>query len=94
MKTIRLSQNVISITDFKTRASEWLQKIAETEEPVVITQNGQAVAVMLSPAAYDELTENLRFVASVEEGLRDARAGRTSDHDDVGARLLGRFGAK
>lgn len=91
MKPIRLSENVVSITDFKSKASDWLQKVADTQEPVVITQHGQAAAVLLSAKAYDELTENLRFVAAAEEGLRDARAGRTSDHEDVRRRLFERF---
>ena len=94
MKPLRLSENVISITDFKAKASEWLQKIADTEEPVLLTQHGQAAAVLLSARAFDELTENLRFVAAVEAGLGDVRAGRTSDHETVRARILDRLGER
>jgi predicted transcriptional regulator len=47
---------------------------------------------MLSPKAYDALTEQARFVAAVNEGLADVDAGRLIDHDAVTARLRARFG--
>ena len=90
MKALRLSENVVSITEFKAKAPDWLQKLADTQEPVVITQHGQAAAVLLSPKAYDELTENLRFVKAVGAGFRNVRDGRTSAHEEVRERLLGR----
>jgi prevent-host-death family protein len=37
----------------------------------MITQNGKAAGVLLSPAQFDELSERAKFVASVDEGLAD-----------------------
>jgi len=51
-----------------------------TGQPLIITQNGKAAGVLLSPAAFDELTERARLAAAVEEGLADSLAGRVTDH--------------
>ena len=58
---------------------------------MVVTQNGRPAAVLLSPKAFDELTERARFVAAVEEGLADAHAGRVVEHADVVAEMRERY---
>jgi prevent-host-death family protein len=92
MRSIRVSENVVPVSEFKAQAADWLKTIASSDAPVVVTQNGRPAAVMLSPKAYDALTEQARFVAAVNEGLADVDAGRLIDHDAVTARLRARFG--
>ena len=81
------------MSDFKDKAADWLRRLVESSEAVVITQNGKAAGVPLSPAAYDELTERFWFMKSVEEGLADVEAGRVTPHEDVVAEMRRRFGA-
>jgi prevent-host-death family protein len=87
MKPLKLSENVIPVSEFKARAADWLRRLSEDSAPLVITQNGKAAAVVLAPADYDELTERARFVQAVEAGLADVEAGRIKSHTEV-LRLL------
>jgi predicted transcriptional regulator len=54
--------------------------------------DGKTTGVLRSPVEFDRLNERVRFVATVEEGLADADAGRLADHDQVAARMHARFG--
>lgn len=92
MRTFRVSENIVPVSDFKAKAADWLRRLGESSEPVIITQNGKAAAVVLSPAAYDELTERFRFMESVERGLADVEAGRVTPHEEVVAEMRSRFG--
>jgi len=92
MRHLRLAEDVIPMSRFKAQAAEWLRRIRETGQPVVITQNGRPAGVVLSPSEYDLLTERARFVAAVSEGLADAEAGRLTDHAEVVAEMERRFG--
>ncbi|HTJ47346.1 MAG TPA: type II toxin-antitoxin system prevent-host-death family antitoxin [Kofleriaceae bacterium] len=92
MRSVRVSKDIVPVSELKARAPDWLRRIAETGAPVVVTQNGKAAGVLLSPEAYDELVERARFVAAVEEGLADADAGRVHSHDDVIREMQSRFG--
>jgi prevent-host-death family protein len=92
MRTLRVSENIVPVSDFKAKAADWLRRLGESSEPVVITQNGKAAGVLLSPAAYDELTERFRFMRSVEQGLADVEAGRVTPHEEVVAEMRRRFG--
>ena len=92
MKELRVSENFVPISEFKAQAAAWLRKAGETGAPVVVTQNGKPAAVLLSPRAFDELTEQARFVSAVGAGLADAEAGRVHSHSVVVSRLKARFG--
>ena len=92
MQNIRVSENIIPVSEFKTRAAEWLRRLGETSEPLVITQNGKAAAVVLSPSVYDEMTERFSFMMAVERGLADIEAGRVTSHQEVVAEMSRRFG--
>lgn len=45
-------------------------------QPVVITQNGVAAAVLLPPEEYDRLVERSEFIGAVERGLMEMSVAR------------------
>ncbi len=92
MRRLRVSENIIPVSAFKAQAADWLRRLADSSEPVVITQNGKAAGVLLSPAAYDELTERLELMRAVVEGMDDVEAGRIASHEQVVAEMRRRFG--
>ncbi len=94
MSEISVSKDIVPVTEFKSKATDWLNRLNETDDPLVITQNGRAAAVVLSPKAYDLLMEKCRFAASVQMGLYDAQKGRTVDHVDMVAEVKARYGKK
>ncbi len=91
MRSLRVSEDIVPVSDFKAQASEWLRRIGESGQPLVITQNGKPAGVLLSPRSFDSLMERARFLAAVEEGLADAEAGRVHSHEAVVAEMKARF---
>jgi len=87
MKPISISQNIISLSDFKTRASKMLNEVQKSHRPIVITQNGRAAAVLIAPADFDLLTERARFVNAVKAGMADIQEGRVLTDDELGVDL-------
>lgn len=87
MRPVRIAEDIVPVSDFKAQAAEWLKRVAESGHPLVITQNGKAAGVLLSPAQFDALSERARFVAAVDEGLADSKAGRVHPHAEVVAEL-------
>jgi len=50
--------------------------------------------VLLSPAEFDALTERIRFISAVAEGLEDARSGKVVTHESMVAEVQTRYGDK
>jgi prevent-host-death family protein len=54
---LRLTDRVVSISHLKTHAAALLRELGQHGEPIVVTQNGAARAVLLDVAAFDALQE-------------------------------------
>lgn len=80
---MRLEDRVRSISYLKAHAAEVLRDLGERQEPLVITQNGEARAVMLHVAAYDALQETVALIKLLSLADRQAREGMVQSADDA-----------
>lgn len=65
----------------KAHAAELLRELVDSQEPLVITHNGEAKAVILDIASYDQLQETAALLKllsladrQVEEGMLESAA--------------------
>lgn len=58
---MRYSSQVKSIRFLKANAAEVLERLAERREPLLITQNGEARAVLQDVASFEQTQETLAF---------------------------------
>ncbi|HEX8621923.1 MAG TPA: type II toxin-antitoxin system Phd/YefM family antitoxin [Allosphingosinicella sp.] len=84
---MRYSSRVKPISYLKANAAEVLLDLAERREPMVITQNGEAKAVIQDVASYEETQETLALLKLLALSNRDIEAGRTRPLHEVVARL-------
>lgn len=84
---MRYSSQVKPISYLKSNAAEVLARLAEQREPLVITQNGEAKAVLQDVASYEETQETLALLKVLALGQQDVEAGRVKPVAGVVARL-------
>jgi prevent-host-death family protein len=85
--TMRYSSRIKPISYLKANAAEVLTELAEQREPLVITQNGEAKAVLQDVASFEETQETLALLKILALGNQDVEAGRIKPVADVVARL-------
>ena len=73
---MRYTTQVKPISYLKANAAEVLAHLNEVREPMVITQNGEAKAVLQDVASYQETQETLALLKLLALGNRDVEAGR------------------
>jgi len=84
---MRYSSRVKPISYLKANAAEVLTRLAEQREPMVITQNGEAKAVLQDVASFEETQETLALLKILALGNQDVAAGKVTRAADVVARL-------
>ena len=84
------SSRVKPISYLKANAAEVLLRLAEKREPLVITQNGEAKAVIQDVASYEETQETLALLKILALGNREIQAGRLKPVAEVVSRLRAR----
>jgi len=81
--SLQVAQDIIPIGELKAHLSERIRTLKVRRRPLVVTQNGRATAVLLSPEEFDRLTQQERFVAAVNEGLAQVERNETVSHDEA-----------
>lgn len=84
---MRYSSQVKPISYLKANAAEVLTRLAELREPMVITQNGEAKAVLQDIASFEESQETLALLKILALGNQDVAADKVKPVADVVARL-------
>ncbi|MBU3694904.1 MAG: type II toxin-antitoxin system Phd/YefM family antitoxin [Rhodocyclaceae bacterium] len=84
---MRYSSRVKPISYLKAHAADVLTELTEAREPMVITQNGSARAVLQDVASYEETQETLALLKILALGQQDVEAGRVEPMADAVARL-------
>ena len=91
---MRYSTRVRPISYLKANAADVLSEIAEVREPLVITQNGEARAVLQDVASWEETQETLALLKLLALGQQDVVAGRLVPADEAFARLRAKHDRK
>jgi prevent-host-death family protein len=71
------------ISYVKANAAELIRELKESGEPLVITQNGEATAVMQDVATYEATQETLALLKILALGRRQVEEGRTVPAEEV-----------
>jgi prevent-host-death family protein len=84
---MRYSSQIKPISYLKANAAEVLDLLTERREPLVITQNGEAKAVLQDVASYEETQETLALLKILALGAIEVDAGKVKPVADVVVRL-------
>ena len=71
-----LKRDIRPITQLKNHTAELLREVGETGRPMVITQNGEAKAVLMDVDVYDRWRDALALLKLIAQGRSDVKAGR------------------
>ena len=67
-----IAQDLVPIGEFKTHASRMIRRLHEAGRPLVITQNGKAAAVVLTPEEFEQLGYREYVQQKIAAGTRSA----------------------
>ncbi len=89
MKALKISQDIVTLAEFKSKAASYLERIEDSAQPLLITQNGKPAGVLLSPAEFDRIQqqETDRFLNAVQRGLDDADVGKVYTSSQAKSKL-------
>jgi PHD/YefM family antitoxin component YafN of YafNO toxin-antitoxin module len=90
-----------TVSDFREKTDETLARLDRTGEAEVLTVNGKARAVLLSPAAFNSLlreAEIMQDVSTIRQSIRESEEGKGRPaeefFDELHAELLAMKEAK
>lgn len=84
---MKYSTQIRPISYFKAHAAEVVKGLAERHESMIITQNGEASAVIQDIQSFEDTQESLALLKILALGNRQIEEGKVHLFEDVAARL-------
>ena len=78
-----LVEDIISVSDFRSRTSSYLKGLRSGRGLVVLTQNGHSAAVVLSPAVFERVQYERDLFAAIARGEKQIKKGKGLSHEKV-----------
>ena len=80
---MQMINDIKLVTYLKNRASDVLKYINETHRPMIITQNGEAKAVIQDPKSYEDMRNALSILKLLSFPEEDIRNDNLYTEEDV-----------
>ncbi|EIA1497273.1 type II toxin-antitoxin system Phd/YefM family antitoxin [Vibrio parahaemolyticus] len=91
MSRIHFDQDIQPLSEFRAGVASYIKQINETRRPLVITQRGKGVAVVLDVAEYEAMQEKIELLEEMRTAEAQLASGLGVSHDDARAQVLGRI---
>lgn len=80
---MNLKDDIKPISYIKTNAADMLKRVNETHNPIIITQNGEAKAVLIDTESYQEMRNSLGILKILTESEKYLAEGDVIPQEDV-----------
>ncbi|AWY00149.1 antitoxin, Phd family protein [Marinomonas primoryensis] len=87
---MKLSDQIKPISYLKAHAAEVVRNLSANMQPMVITQNGEAKAVIQDIKSYEQTQETMALLKMLALGQRQVDEGKVQPAGDVVAKLRNR----
>ena len=84
---VKLSKQIKPISYLKAHTAEIVRTLGETQEPLIITQNGEAKVVIQDIDSYEEMQNTMALLKILALGNRQIEARETQPASNVIARI-------
>lgn len=81
------ANSIEPVTVLKTKSAEMISRARESGQPIVITQNGKATAVLQDIETFERQRNALLLLAFLSKGDRELREGRGVSHAEATKRF-------
>ena len=75
------------VTTLKRKATDIISSVAQSRDPVLITQHGRPAAYLVDVETFEELNEKLAVLETIARGERAIEAGRVCSHKTARKRM-------
>jgi len=91
MQRLKIDQDIKPLSEVRTGIANFIKQVHDTKRPVIITQHGKGVAVLLDAHEYETMQEKLELLTDVQRSLNQLENGEGIDHEDAKEKVLKRI---
>jgi len=91
MRRLKIHEDIRPMSEFRSSVASFLKQVHDTKRPLVITQHGKGVAVLLDVAEYEAMQDKIGLYEDIEVSIAQIDSGEGVSHEDAKDRVLKRI---
>ena len=81
MQRLKIDQDIRPLSEFRAGVATFFKQIQETKRPLIITQHGKGVGVLLGVEEYEEMQETIELLQDVQKSVSQINDGEGIEHN-------------
>ena len=90
MQRLRIDQDIKPMSEFRTGIASFLKQVHDTKRPMIITQHGKGVAVLLDVNEYEDMQEKIELLQDIHMSISQLENGEGIENNDAKAKVMKR----
>lgn len=91
MARVRVDEDIRPLSEFRAGVAKFVKQIHETRRPMVLTQRGRGVAVLVDVQEYEKMQERLEVLEEIYQAEEQIAEGKGISHEDAKSRILSKL---
>ncbi len=91
MQRLRVDQDIKPLSEFRAGVASFFKQIKETKRPLVITQHGKGVGVLLDVQEYEGMQNTIELLQDVQKSVSQIKEGKGIEHAEAKKQVLSRL---
>ena len=88
MQRLKINQDIKPLSEIRTGITNFIKQVHDTKRPLIITQHGKGVAVLIDVHEYETMQEKIELLTDVQMSLSQIENGQGIDHEDAMNKVL------
>jgi prevent-host-death family protein len=88
MRHLVIDQDIRPLSEFRSGIASFIKQVDKTRRPLVITQHGKGVGVLLSVAEYQAMQEKIEMLEDIQTSISQLAEGKGLDHEMARSMVL------
>ena len=91
MRRMIIEQDIRPMSEFRSGVASFLKQVHDTKRPLVITQHGKGVGVLLDVGEFEAMQEKIELLEDIHTSISQLEAGNGIHHQDAKKAVLQRL---
>ena len=90
MQRLQINQDIKPLSEIRTGIANFIKQVHDTKRPLIITQHGKGVAVLIDVHEYEAMQDKIELLTDIQISLSQIEDGQGMDHEDAMDKVLKR----
>ncbi len=91
MQKLKIGEDIRSLSEDRNSIANFIKQVHDTKRPVIITQHGKGIAVLLGANEFEAMQEKIELLSDIQTSLNQLEKGAGISHKDAKEKLLKRI---